>query len=463
MIYQTKEELLIMAKQAEGKTFGEIDKSGRIKNEKSKGNLGQIIEESYFGYEVNSDQSPDFKNLGIELKVTPIKRNKNGTISAKERLVLNIINYHEEVDKDFESSSFWQKNKEILMMFYEWKPKIHKSLYRIVKAHLHHFSPEDLEIIKQDWKIINDKIRAGLAHEISEADTTYLGACPKGSSKKSLRSQPYSDVPAMQRAYALKQSYMTALVRQIIGKDKLVKISKADVLRKKTIYEILEEKFRPFKGMSLDEIASKTGIKINYRSKSFLQEFISGLLGIKGTKLNQVEEFAKSNLQFKTVRLEPDGLPREHMSFKNVDFDSWVRESWEDSWLKNYFEENKFMFVVFHYKETKAENPNRKLYFKGITFWNMPISEIEGRLKEFWEYVKNLLIQGVDLRPVKQKNGKVAVKNNLPKKNFNGLCHLRPKGKDGSDKIRLPDGQMITKQCFWLNREYIGDICKNIK
>ena len=462
MIYKTKEELLARAKQAEGKTFGEIDKTGRIENEKAKGHLGQIIEESFFGYELNSDKKPDFSNLGVELKVTPIKRNKKGTISAKERLVLNIINYHEEAEKDFETSSFWKKNKEILMMFYEWKPKIPRSKYKIIKSYLHKYPPEDLEIIKQDWKIINDKIRAGLAHEISEADTTYLAASTKGASKKSLRTQPYSDKPAMQRAYSLKQSYMTTIVRQVINKESLKKISTANELRKKSLYDILEEKFRPYIGMTLKEISHATGIEIT-KSTNFLQNFISGLLGIKGTKLNQIEEFAKSNIQFKTVRLEPNGYPKEHMSFQNVDFHKWVEESWEESWMKNYFEETKFMFVVFHYKESKTQNPGRELYFKGITFWNMPQYEIDGRLKEFWEHVKTLLIEGVELTEVIQKSGKIIVKNNLPKSDFNGLCHLRPKGRDASDKIKLPDGQWITKQCFWLNREYIGDICKKIK
>src|SRR5699024_4878976 len=51
-------------------------------------------------------------------------------------------------------------------------------------------------------------------------------------------------------------------------------------------------------------------------SKSFLPEFISSLLGIKGTSLNKIEEFQKANIDLKTIRLEPNGKPREHMSFK---------------------------------------------------------------------------------------------------------------------------------------------------
>lgn len=461
MIYETKEELLYKASTAEGKTFGEIDKSGRIKNEKAKGHLGQIIEESFFGYEVNSKKEADFNELGVELKVTPFKRNKNGTLSAKERLVLNIINYEEEVKNDFESSSFWKKNKEILMMFYEWMPELKRADYKIIKAYLHQYPEEDLEIIKQDWNTIVEKIKAGLAHELSEGDTNYLGACPKGANKKSLRSQPFSNIKAMQRAYALKQSYMTSIVRKVINQEDLVKFSTAEELKHKSLFEVLKDRFNPYVGMTLEEIADKTHLSINYQSKSFLQEFVSGLLGIKGTKLNEIEEFSKANIQLKTVRLEPNGIPKEHMSFKNINFLQWKNESWEDSWLKNFFEETKLLFVVFQYKETEKQNKDRKLYFKGITLWNMPMKEIDSRLKDFWIHVKDLINSGIELIPIEQKN-RTIVKNNLPKPGYNGLCHIRPKARDGKDKTSLPDGRLITKQAFWLDNSYIAEICKEI-
>lgn len=461
MIYETKEELLYKASTAEGKTFGEIDKSGRIKNEKAKGHLGQIIEESFFGYEVNSKKEADFNELGVELKVTPFKRNKNGTLSAKERLVLNIINYEEEVKNDFESSSFWKKNKELLMMFYEWMPELKRADYKIIKAYLHQYPEEDLEIIKQDWNTIVEKIKAGLAHELSEGDTNYLGACPKGANKKSLRSQPFSNIKAMQRAYALKQSYMTSIVRKVINQEDLVKFSTAEELKHKSLFEVLKDRFNPYVGMTLEEIADKTHLSINYQSKSFLQEFVSGLLGIKGTKLNEIEEFSKANIQLKTVRLEPNGIPKEHMSFKNINFLQWKNESWEDSWLKNFFEETKLLFVVFQYKETEKQNKDRKLYFKGITLWNMPMKEIDSRLKDFWIHVKDLINSGIELIPIEQKN-RTIVKNNLPKPGYNGLCHIRPKARDGKDKTSLPDGRLITKQAFWLDNSYIAEICKSL-
>ena len=92
----------------------EIEKHGY----QGKGNFGQILEKFYFGYEPNSESAPDFKEAGIELKSSPLKILRNGEFRAKERLVLNIINYIEVYKEEFENSSFWKKNAHLLLVFY---------------------------------------------------------------------------------------------------------------------------------------------------------------------------------------------------------------------------------------------------------------------------------------------------------------------------------------------------------
>ncbi|WP_379969629.1 Sau3AI family type II restriction endonuclease [Ectobacillus sp. sgz5001026] len=457
MDYQTMEELLIKAKEAEGKSFKELDKYNRLENIKAKGALGQVIEESFFGYSINSAARPDFDNIGVELKVTPFKKNKNKSLSAKERLVLNIINYMEEAYTTFYSSSFWKKNKCLLLMFYEWKPDVNRQNFYIQKSILYQYPEADLEIIKQDWKTIIDKIRSGKADELSEGDTNYLGACTKGSNKSSLRPQPFSQTMAMQRAFSLKQSYMTSLVRKFVDQEELVSFAKTEELKTKTLDQLLYERFSPFVNLTDKEIATKTGIEYKNQSKSFVANIISSLLGIKGTNLNQIAEFAKANIKFKTIRLEPNGKPQESMSFKNIDFHQWTSESWEDSYIRNFFLETKFLFVIFKYKETKKQNFNRELFFEGIKLWNMPFSTIEKELKQVWEEVNKLITEGLKISYIKKGQKKIET-NNLPKSSFNGVAHIRPKGRDGTDKIQLPNEQTITKQCFWLNSSYVAQI-----
>lgn len=76
--------------------------------------MGDLFEE-WFGKPKDSDSSPD---LGlVELKATPFKRLKSGKISAKERLVLNIINYENLVNESFDSSHLIQKKQKLRASF----------------------------------------------------------------------------------------------------------------------------------------------------------------------------------------------------------------------------------------------------------------------------------------------------------------------------------------------------------
>ena len=108
---------------AEGKTFRELDETGRGDSAGNKGSLGNIIEESVLHYPVNSDAEADILvgDTRYELKVTPLKHSGKGKRTktvAKERLVLDIINYENLPKENFEDSRFWNKSKNIIMVYY---------------------------------------------------------------------------------------------------------------------------------------------------------------------------------------------------------------------------------------------------------------------------------------------------------------------------------------------------------
>ena len=456
-VYNSIEDVLDVAQSAEGKTVGEFDINNRLESKGNKGGIGQILEEGLFKIAVNSRAEADFVNLGLELKVTAIKENKKKEFSAKERLVLNIINYEEDYKASFDNSAFWQKNKNLLIVFYLYKDDLDKKEFPIVKSVLHEFDPADLEIIKQDWQTIINKIKQGEAHNISESDTMYLAACTKGVNANSVRKQPFSAIPAKQRAFSLKSSYMTAFARRVIERQSIPSLFNIDELKSKTTLQLLQERFAPYIGKRVYELARLMDISIT-KNKAFNANLISAILGVKGTKLESLREFNKANIKFKTIRLEPNGNPREHMSFEQIDFNRWIRDDWEESQIYENFEYTKYLFVVFQYDETETQNKVREPYLKGIMLWNMPEVVIEHELKDLWKTTKAILETGVELKPV--CNG---ISNNLPGAKFNGVCHIRPKGRDGNDKVMLPDGQEITKQCYWLNREYIAEIVKDLK
>ena len=55
----------------------------------SKGSLGNLVEEHFFFYKPNSDQDADFKEAGVELKVTPYVKNKNRYSFSKRKTSSN--------------------------------------------------------------------------------------------------------------------------------------------------------------------------------------------------------------------------------------------------------------------------------------------------------------------------------------------------------------------------------------
>ncbi|QVK18432.1 restriction endonuclease [Mycoplasmatota bacterium] len=435
------------AKSLEGKKFKDVGSNPVLFNN-TKGGLGQFIEEEYFGYKVNSRSEADFFEAGLELKVTPYKTNKNGTKSAKERLVLNIINYMDEVEKSFDESSFWTKSNKILLVFYEWLKDVSKEEYEIRKVLLFQYPEEDLIIIKRDWEEINEKIKNGLAHTISEGDTLYLGACTKGANKNSLRQQPNSNILAKQRAYSLKQSYMTSVLNKYaFGSNTSEKIIKD---YKDIQYISLEQyilgKYSKYYNKRIDDLKQQFNIKGN--PKQYVYMIASKILGVNN--ISKTEEIEKANIKIKTVRLEKDGHIEQSMSFPGFKFKDLVKEEWEESTLRTMFYETKFLIFV------TQKNCKGDLIFKKALFWNMPIEVLDGQIKDTWLETVRIIQEGVKLV---NKNGMIY--NNLPGIKFNGICHVRPhtsvssyeKGNPNADE--LPDGRWMTKQCFWLDRKYV--------
>ena len=189
-------------------------------NKLRKGGLGNLLEEVYFGYKANSNQEADFPEAGVELKVTPYEVTQKGELRAGERLVLTMINYDSPIEMEFYKSHAWEKMRLIILIYY-WRNKQLNSnlLYKIGFVKLFTPPEADLEIIKQDYDYIVNTIRDGRAHELSEGDTMYLGACTKGANaEKSTVPQYYGDkIPARKRAFCFKNSYMTYVLNHYIA------------------------------------------------------------------------------------------------------------------------------------------------------------------------------------------------------------------------------------------------------
>ena len=445
--------IIEFAKQLKNQTLrqacgSEIEKHGY----KGKGNFGQILEKFYFGYEPNSDAEPDFKEAGIELKSSPLKTLKNGDYRSKERLVLNIINYLEVHKEEFETSSFWKKNAHLLLVFYLHDRDLDLLDYLIKLVDGWQYPNEDLKIIKQDWEFINQKIKDGKAHELSEGDTFYLGACTKGSTAlKSFRDQPFNEEQAKQRAYSLKQGYVNHIIANIAQEETAVYgkiIEQPEILDKvRSIEEIVILKFHPFYGKSAEQIEKELALELNQNAKSYFANLTNAILGIElGQK---IEEFEKADIQVKTIRLKENDLPKEDISFPTFEYQELVETDWEDSDFKNILE-SKFFFVFYQFE---GEN----LILRKVKFWNMPYSDIL-LAKNVWEEMVKTVSSGEIVKEVTEKGIR---KTYFPKKTENKVSHVRPHARNAEDTYALPVADKLTglteytKHCFWLNASYM--------
>lgn len=474
--FKTIEDLMEKAYGAIGKKVGELDTKNRIQNKKNKGTIGQIIEESYFGYDINNKQEADFSELGVELKVTPYKWVKKGTqVSAKERLVLTDINFEKDYNTPFFKSHCYQKMEKILLMFYEHEKDKYKYDYIISQVFLYEFSmlsEEDQLIILHDYDTILKKIQEGKAHLISESDTFYLGACPKGANANDTVFQPFNDIKAMKRAFCLKKPYMTQLLRknvfnEVKSRDHLIK--DISLLKNKSLKNIIEDMFKTYQGLSLDEIDNCIGTKINRFPKNYLRVYISKMMNVN-IDAESLDEFEKANIKVKTIRVGKNNKIKENMSFPVIKTKDIITENWDDSILKNQFLNEKYLFCIFDEIDDKTKNYR----FRTAMLWCMPEEELETNVYKVWLRTKDVLSNGLHLKIKKQKNGKIKVLNNLPKKSENPIIHVRnhsqksiyllPTGElIGNGKIKtdgdlLPDGTIISKQCFFLNNDYVLSI-----
>lgn len=456
--FENELDLLKFATTAKNKTFSDIDLYNRLSN--NKGSIGQVMEESFFGYEVNSRHEADFAELGVELKVTPFVSTRKG-YRAKERLVLGIINYCRENWNDFYKSEFWAKNQNILMMFYEHRDDLPKELWSIFDVILYKFPEEDLLIIQRDWSIISNKVKSGLAHELSEGDTLYLGACTKGATaEKSMVKQPFSDILAKQRAYSFKNSYMTYVLNSyVFGNQSTEKIIKdINVLKNQSFEDYILTLLIPYVGKSQKELITLLNIK---PSKATNYSIINSILKVNGN-LEKTEEFQKGNIVPKTIRIESNGSIRESMSFPAFNFSDFITSEWEDSELYDTLTESRFMFIIF----SKVDNTEDTSIFKGVYFWSMPSQDID-EASLCWVRTKSIIKEGVKLTITPS-----GITNNLPKTTENRVAHVRPHASksayrfddtiigDLKDASQLPDGRWMTKQCFWLNSTYVNTIFK---
>ena len=486
-----EQSILEYAKKAIGKTFREIyseyekskfksydeahTKQGFMVQEETptynlnmnaKGVLGNFIEKYYFGYQPNGIQDADFSEIGIEIKQTCVDKTKKGELRAGERLSITNISYNEPVTHDFYSSHVWSKIKRILLIHYLRDKSIERLDYQILYANLFTPPKEDMEIIKADYHKIISIIESGNAQDLSEGLTMYLGACTKGSTAlKSMQPQYYGNHSlAKKRNFCFKQNYMNYILHTYILKDMVPYesiIKDSSQLQNQSFDDYVLNMLNQYIDKSDVQLCQELNVEYN-KNKAQFSTLGFHMLGIKN---NKAAEFEKAGIIMKSIRVEENNKVKEHMSLPPFVFKELIEEEWEESTLNKYFEEHRFLFVIF-------KKDGEHYFFKGAKLWHMNKNDLESHVKEGWQQTVNIIKEGVQFT---FKQGKqLTIKNNLPGSKDNHVIHVRPhtqntayklnngyeKGDLTKDGDQLPNGEYMTKQSFWINRSYIMEQIK---
>ncbi len=452
----SESEILEITEKSMHKTFGYFGLDENY-NGKNKGGLGGFVEENIFKYSANSDDNPDFIDAGIELKVTPIKKNLDGSISSKERLVLNMINYKSEAEKDFKTSSFYHKNRRLLIWFYLYSMGMHPSNFEITDYYLLEFENSlQYKVIERDWNIIHDKIVNGKAHEISESDTEFLAACTKGANGSKLVEQYNSSIKAKPRAYSFKSFFMTYVYRNMIHNiAPYSPLISEDEWMKNPLEEIYKEKMSKYSGMTQQQLCRKFGIKSTCKQLNFM--IVQKMLGISGKK-NATTEMEVAGIIFRTITVDKKGRPTEGMPFKSFEFEELINTPWDESYIREDFVDLKIMLFIF--KEIDGV-----ISFDRIIFWNAPNKIVDGPIKKMHEECADMVRRGEAF--YFDNKGKVIDKFPKEKRNSNGTCHVRPHASLGEDHYDLPVADKetgitsYTKLSFWFNKDFVQKIIED--
>lgn len=456
-------------------------------NKSNKGQMGLLVEKYYFGLEVNNRPEPDFTEAGLELKVTGLIPKGEDELRAKERLSLTHINFHEIVNETFETSSLVRKCAKILILCYKYDKEV-SEVNRIFTSDQFIYSllSQDLEILKKDWLTIKGKIEAGLAHELSETDTIYLKASRKGQggSKEKPVSQPNSDIKAMKRGFSLTYNYLSQLIALASGKtghhatkpferpamvpgtemypspesaprinlappiDSLLPINHAEL---KVVHHeevgglvVNTEKVNlahlDFKTAAQAFLAQYIGLQtsellklfpVNSRAKSFRYNLVVKSLASQGISK---EQLTNAGIKIKTVVLNAQSLPKEHMSFTAFSYEEVCYEDWEDSTFFNEIEQT-FLLVVFQQFADGIERLHK------VSYWGMPYVD---RLvaQEVWEETQSRIQHQTFVFPAASESE---------------IAHVRPKARDSADTVTF-EGRERPRMAFWLNKQYLAKI-----
>lgn len=203
---------------SKGKTIGEIkDEMSIARSKMVKGASGLIVE-NLLGIPNNNRDGADIPEIGCEIKILPLQKNRDGAIKAKEPTAIQMINYVEVAKETWETAKLRGKIDLTFWVVYLAKKDgkaLNQNDYVIVDYFLDH--PDDVQnsVFKKDWEEIQEYIKTGRADLLSCSMGEYLEPKTKGKNNQDKTDAPDGKggtIKARRRAFYYKKKYTNTAI-----------------------------------------------------------------------------------------------------------------------------------------------------------------------------------------------------------------------------------------------------------
>lgn len=451
------------------KTLGEVDKNNVFDKAKGKpkitGIAGDVIEQSVLGYPADTRQEPDLDIDGIktELKTTGIKyKNNRKEFVAKEPMSITAVSPDTIVNEKFSDSNFWHKIEHMLFVYYLYdSPTTVKSSqyanFPIKGYQFHEFNSEDVEILKNDWKIVRDFI-IGLQKEYENYEDEY----PRISYELRPKLMYIDTAPKWPNKprFRLKRTVVSSIIKDHFG-ETLEQLPKRYTSYSE-IYEACHELTEQYGGKTIQNLIELLNIDVKTVNKGIGEHIIVKMFGGISKKMQGIKLFNKLGIIGKTLTLTERGLRKEDMKLFTLDFTEFSDDSeFEDSQIYDYFSNNRFLCIIFQRPHAKAKwNENIFLGFKMITFDE---EFIENDVRKTWERIKDLVVNDKledvivldkNGQPRKNRSGNIMSAPNFPKSS-EGNVFVRGTSSTSDVKPLILNGIKMYRQQMWVKGLYI--------
>lgn len=418
----TKAQIYDILESAKGKTLGEVDKSRQFdrtkESEKITGIAGDVIEQSVFGYERDSDQECDIEIDGVltELKTTGVRipkgdlksvKGKTGDaynvyLAAKEGISITGVTFEPTIQTDFNTSHFWEKSEHLLIVFYEYRsyevvPASAYAQFPIVDYCYNSFSDEEKAKLQNDWELVRDHLQkiyeeypdtamrneqlVGFTH-VLRPNLLLIELVP-GFKRKATGSY-------QKPRYRLKKTFVDYIVRGHFDKSR----TQNEIVLKDSFSSFAQLDARchalslQYKGKTIAELKKMLGITIS--AKNMVAICVIRMFGTNCKRLNQISDFTKVGIIAKTITITPQGGRTEDMKLKQIDFEEWTDRDadFEDSDIYDYFCEHSFLCPIFCEHDSKDQS---KTTFEGFKRFAFDDEFIENEVRRTWEDSRRLI------------------------------------------------------------------------